>query len=204
MPLNRMQKLILRAISHVLIWLQRSSQVAQFEDIRISDFRRRSAHFPTTLIAAQRLVKETDPHRYSRVTRHIRWIVNRTLDSPRAQYDRGTQTCTFEFEEPQSPPDYPYWIAWHASALVHEATHGLVEAHGIRYTEALRARIERLCVTEQNRFLCRLAMSQPEMAKKLHREFDESKWHAYWKTTPKRRFLKELGRIASQWRESPD
>jgi hypothetical protein len=47
-------------------------------------------------------------------------------------------------------------------------------------------------------------MSQPEMAKKLHREFDESEWDAYWTTTPKQRFLKELSRIASEWRQSPD
>ena len=131
------------------------------------------------------MVQDTDPRRFVRVRRHIRWIVKHIAfdRGGGAEYIAQTRACNIEFREPDSDSDYPYWIAWYASVLVHEATHGVINSRGIPYSPEMRVRIERLCVTEQNRFLRVLARSDPETAAHLHREFDESRWYSSWHAT---------------------
>jgi hypothetical protein len=84
---------------------------------------------------------------------------------------------------------------------VHEATHGSIRARGIEYSPELRSRIEQLCVAEENRFLDRLAISQPELAGRLRTDFDESLWHWSWQASRTAKLFRTLGRIFSKdWR----
>lgn len=177
------------------LWHQRKYEIAQFEDIRLSDLAYVGPQFETVMLGALQLIKDTDPRRFSRVKRHLRWVVNGPLPQPGAEYAHKAQTCVIDFEKPESESDYPYWIAWHASMLIHEATHGLIDARGIRYSPELRVRIERLCVTEQKRFVRRLANSQPDLADQLHPEFDETDWHQTWSSTKIGRFIATLRRV---------
>ena len=178
-----------------LLWNQTTNQFAQFEDIRLCDLSYGGPDFKRVLIGALQLLKDIDPRRFLRVNRHLKWIANEPLAQPGAQYRHLTQTCSFDFVKPESESDIPFWIANHASVLVHEATHGVLRVRGIPYSPELRARIEHLCVTEQNRFARRLATSQPEIAERLHREFDESEWHDSWDRTNTGTLIATLRRI---------
>jgi predicted NBD/HSP70 family sugar kinase len=87
-----------------ILWIQSRGEVAQFEGIILADLRNRrnqTGHFRETLLAALRLLKETDPCRFARVRRRLSWIVQTTL-SPRigAQYHHEVRTCAIDFIEP--------------------------------------------------------------------------------------------------------
>jgi hypothetical protein len=168
-----------------------------FEDIRICELNPPSPTFKRVVLAAFQLLKDTDPRRYSRVKQHLKWVSNGSLSQPGAVYRHYTQTCVIDYVEPGSESEIPFWIADLASTLVHEATHGVLRARDIPYSPELRVRIERLCVTEENRFARRLSSTQPEIAERLHREFDESHWHPYWNTTNTGRLFAVLRRIRS-------
>ncbi|WP_439357269.1 hypothetical protein [Bradyrhizobium sp. DASA03007] len=43
-------------------------------------------------------------------------------------------------------------VAWIASAIVHEATHARLDRWGIRYKEAARLRVERICIRSELNF----------------------------------------------------
>jgi len=85
-------------------------------------------------------------------------------------------------------------IGYYACVLVHEATHGVICSRGIPYSRELRSRIERLCVTEEQRFLIHLTITHPDLASGLYREFDASKWRASWNATRTERFLAVIKR----------
>ena len=178
---KHIHKLLQRAQS----WLQTTSKIAEYEGIALADLRRRSEHFRTTLLSALQLLRSTDPARFARVQREIKWIVNCTLACPGAEYHSGIRTCRVDFEEPTSDSDPTFSAGWWARTLVHEATHGVIEAWGIPYESSLRSRIERLCVAEEQRFLRRLAATQPELADRLYREFCEAEWDFAWTATPR-------------------
>lgn len=52
-------------------------------------------------------------------------------------------------------------IEWIASTIVHEATHARLERRGIRYDEAIRPRIERVCIRRELDFVRRLSGVDP-------------------------------------------
>jgi hypothetical protein len=137
-----------------------------------------------TLLAALRLLRAIDSRRFARVQREIAWIVNCTLACPGAEYLEDIKTCRVDFEEPALDSDPEFSIGWWARTMVHEATHGVVERRGIRYTPELRSRIERLCVTEEQRFLRRLSETRPALADQLYREYSEADWDFAWSATP--------------------
>jgi hypothetical protein len=179
-----------------ILWIQSRGEVAQFEGIILADLRNRrnqTGHFRETLLAALRLLKETDPCRFARVRRRLSWIVQTTL-SPLigAQYHHEVRTCAIDFIEPSPEYDSEYLIGCYACTLIHEATHGAIQSRGILSTPKLRSRIEYLCVREEQRFVIRLTLTQPALADRLYREFDFSEWEPSWRTTPAER-LRRIG-----------
>jgi hypothetical protein len=162
------------------LWFQRRAEVARCEGIILADVRNTSSHFRNTYLAALQLIRDHDPRRFVRVQRHIHWIFNCHLPIVMAEYDPGTRTCRVNFEEPLDDQDLPLWAGFGACTLIHETTHGIVHARGIHYVAEFRARIERLCVEEENRFVRRLEHSRPELAHKLYHEFKESEWQGAW------------------------
>jgi hypothetical protein len=145
---------------------------------------RRTIRFSVRVfLAALQLIKQLDSRRFRRLQRHITWIVNCPLPKGGGQYHYPTRTCRLDVEKGMPKPDADYAAAAIASTLIHEATHGVLRARGIGYSAQLRARVERCCVREQNRFLGRLCSSRPDIAKFLHREFTESGWHCSWTAT---------------------
>jgi hypothetical protein len=175
--------------------LQRHSEIARYEGIILADLRGRSPHFREILLAALRLLHVSDSRRFRRVQVYIRYIVNLTLGHPGAQYDYKTRTCRIDFEEPNGNADHDFYIGFHACNLVHEATHGEIEARGIPYDGEFRCRIERLCVQEENRFVQRLRDAGFVAAERLGRDFDESDWDFSWNASRKDRVVALFKRL---------
>lgn len=105
------------------------------------------------VVDALELVRRTDPRRFARVERFIKKIVLanwRTL----GLYNSVSGVCGLKKlaipENSDSLAVYNY-----AATLVHESTHAMLEEKRFPYTRANRDRIERLCVSEEVRFLAR-------------------------------------------------
>ena len=196
-----MRRLIQRLATGVILRLQSSSEVARFDGIILADLRShrsKARHFRDTLLAALRLLKATDPRRYTRVQKHLSWVVNMTLSRHgAAEYRHMTRTCASDILEVSHENDLEFLAGYYASTLVHEATHGMIRCRGILYNKKLRRRIERLCVREEQRFVTRLTLTQPNLADRLYYEFDATQWKWSWTATPLERFKAELRRIFS-------
>ena len=190
-----MRKWIQRFFARQMLWLLRGSQIAQFGDISVCDLSKGEPEFKTVMLAALQLLKDTDLRRFARVNRHLKWISNIALSRGGAQYRHDLQACMIDFVKPETDAQFPYYVAWYASVLVHEATHGVLRTRSILYSRELRTRIKHLCVTEQNRFAHRLESTQPKVAKYVHQEFDEADWHVSWNRKPAPDFLALLRRL---------
>lgn len=193
-----MAKLIQRLINRGLLWVQRRTEIARFEGIALADVRRRSHHFETVMLEALRQIRDHDLRRFARVKRHIAWIVNTDLEFGGAEYSYQTRTCSVDFQEPTPTCNHAETVALYARRLIHEATHGVVASRGIPYSPQLRARIEKLCVKEENRFLDKLGPQQPDAVRSLRREFDASLWHESWTATRWQRTLASLRQFLSK------
>jgi hypothetical protein len=185
-------------------WLLSRLEGASFDDIRIRDLRRgvTPSFFPV-ILSALLLLRETDPRRYRRIRRFLPWIVN-FANSLAGSYHHKIG-CFVHFEEPASEWQRPYTVAGYATTLVHEATHGVIRTFGIRYKVAVRSRIERLCWTEEQRFIGVVTRVRPDLAKyfeHLRREFDESRWHEVWNRTRWQRAVLEFRLMRADRKEA--
>lgn len=177
----------------------RDGEVARCGNIGISDILQKRTRFGDCILASLELVKSCDPSRYHRIQRRLSWIVNCPLEKVwMAQYRHGFRACEIDFDERDYVANLELHVAWCASTLVHEATHGAIDARGIRYTPEMRSRIEQLCVAEEHRFLDHLAVSQPEMAQDLRSDFSESDWHWSWNAGRTAKLFRTLRRIFSK------
>lgn len=152
--------------------------VGEVDSVRIVDVRRRSNDFHSTIVAALKLVRDTDNRRYRRITNNLDWIVNQSLSTDGAEYLHWARACTINFEESWPDRDIEFSVAFHATLLIHEATHAYLECRGIRYDEDRRVRIEALCVREQNRWASRL--DDQELGNMLRQDFDPVDWDFCW------------------------
>ena len=205
-----MIKISERLFNKGYLWFQKKAEVARFHGIILADLREKSRHFQTVLLESLQLIYDHDPLRFSRVQRHIRWIVNRDLALGRcAEYNAGTQTCSIDFYEPKPTDDQSWHQTWliarNAKILVHEATHGVLLSRGIAYTSKSHVRVEELCVLEENRFVRRVVTganerSQSELAtvmECLQSNFDPEAWEKDWTASRWRRALSLMRHLRS-------
>jgi hypothetical protein len=194
-----MKTLVRQLATKAVLWLQSTSEVARFDGIIIADLRNRknrTPHFRDTILGALRLLKSTDACRYERVRRRLTWIVHHTLAiRGSCEYRHDTRTCAIDFLEPSAMYDSEFLTGWYASTLVHEATHGAIRSRGVHYNKHLRLRIEQLCVKEQQNFVTRLTITNPNLAERIRYEFDALDWKWHWKATRRERFQTQMGRI---------
>ncbi len=158
----------------------RVNQVGEHDCIILVEGTEQCDEFVDTIVEALQVVETTDPRRYARIKERIKWIVNQPLYRSGGRYECETQACLIDFHHTGCGWERKWAVGWCASLLVHEATHGVIDGRGIPYTRRLRTRIERCCVREEQRFLARLAKTEPEVATWLTAEFDESGWAPYW------------------------
>jgi hypothetical protein len=174
-----------------------SSEVGRYDGIGLAHVRWRDDSrelFRETIEASLRLIQERDPRRYKRVKRHLKWIVNGVYNTSGACYDHAIRACKLEFHDFREI-SYEIHVACYARIIVHEATHGVIESHGLAYDEKNRVQIERICVAEQNRFAAKLVALDPERypARLVMSEFDETHWIPEWTATRR-------GRLRALWR----
>ncbi len=196
-----MPEFIQRLVNRGFVWVQKQNEVGRFDGVILADVRGADSCFKSTLLEALQLIRDCDPRRFARVQRLIRWVMNFGLGQGKvADYNPETRTCTIDFLEPKDEVDRLWGSIHYPRTMIHEATHGAIFSRGIAYTAALRARIEGLCIAEENRFLRRVGAMRPEVAEvvaAMEREFDPAAWEGVWKATRWQRawsVLRQLGR----------
>ena len=192
-----MRTLVTKLLDKGILWGLRGNEVARFDGIGLADLRKDGDSFRPTIEDALRLIREHDARRYARIRCFIHWIVNR-MDSKGsgAGYDFSIRTCNIEFYA--DIPGFPReaLAALYACILIHESTHGLIESRGIKYHGHDRARIERSCVQEQNRFAAKLVARDPVRypSRLLLVDFQAGDWEEHWAMTSVGRALSMLSR----------
>jgi len=176
-----MREFIDNISDRMLLWSMKGNEVSQIDGIVLCDIRKRGDSFRPTIERALQLIRQHDLRRYGRVQQHISRIANQILKPGTfAEYHFRLRTVFIEFDDfPRVSSDVR--AAFYACALIHEATHGELAAKGIVTTAENRGRIERLCVTEQNRFAARLA-AEDGRYKLRQVDFKESYWSEAWNT----------------------
>lgn len=122
------------------------------------------------------LIAKIDQRRYKRVKSELRYIINQELLSG-GEYNRRLHACVIDFGRYEFDKNYKWCLYSYAGTIIHEATHGYLYTKKYKYTLENRVQIEKICSTEQNRFLQKLDY---ELKDQLIREFNEKDWDFYW------------------------
>lgn len=113
--------------------------------------------------AALRLIERHDPSRYRRLRRDLTRIWICPLIGAHGAYSFATRICKLDVTSAQSATPEEL-----ASTIVHEATHAHPCLRKFGYTEAVRYRIEMLCLRQELAF-ARLLPGSEAMQTELHR-----------------------------------
>jgi hypothetical protein len=117
--------------------------------------------------AALRLIERFAPLHYRRIKRSLSRIWVQLVPHGAGCYQHSLNACLLDTRVVDSETTTVEWIA---SAIVHEATHARLENWGIRYHEAVRLRIERICAGRELDFVRHLSgvdALQEEIARRL-------------------------------------
>jgi len=95
---------------------------------------------------ALQLIERCAPLHYRRVKKNLARIWVNLVPYGAGYYLHSLNACVLDERIVASEPATVEWIA---SAIVHEATHARLEKLGIRYDEAVRNRIERICARRE-------------------------------------------------------
>jgi len=122
------------------------------------------------------LIAKIDQRRFKRVKSELKYILNQELLSI-GVYRKRLRACGIDFGEYEFDENYKWYLYSYAGTIVHEATHGYLDTKKYKYTSKNRVQIEKICRTEQNRFLKKLDY---ELKDQLIRKFNEKDWDFYW------------------------
>jgi len=125
---------------------------------------------------ALRLIKQHAPLHYSRVIHDLQRVLIDVVPGAIGSYQPSLNACVlderFVLSETTALEDI-------ASTIVHEATHARLQHRGIGYDEAIRARVEAICMRREMNFLSKLPNSQSllaEMARKMEWYAGNQEW----------------------------
>jgi hypothetical protein len=104
--------------------------------------------------AALRLIERFAPLHDRRIKMSLSRIWVQLVPHGAGCYQHSLNACLLDARVVDSETTTVEWIA---SAIVHEATHARLENWGIRYDEAVRLRIERICTRRELDFARRLS-----------------------------------------------
>ena len=96
------------------------------------------------------------------------WVVNMPLSFKGARYRKSLKACMIDFSEPDeeygmSDVNHDALSIYYACSLVHEATHGKIDRICRRNeSEEERFRSEKICRSEEARFLSLAKTAYPE------------------------------------------
>lgn len=135
---------------------------------------------------ALRLIEHCAPLHYRRIKNNLARIWVHLVPHGAGCYSHSLNACVLDERVVTSETTTVEWIA---SAIVHEATHARLEKLGIRYDEALRQRIERICARRERDFARHLSgvdALQDEITWRLDRCSEENSSHTdqnIWENT---------------------
>ncbi len=178
----------------------RKKIVGHFGRIQLVSFQDNHDDFLRTITAALELIREYDPRRYRRVAAQTDWIADFVdfRGKYAASYRASIRATLLDFEYDEGLGDHLTHTAYYAGAIVHEATHGQIHQRGIPYSKENRAQIERICKTEENRFLGRLDTVRPGLGTCLQRPFDVKGWKDAWEFAPVRKSIRAIRRLRAK------
>ncbi|MDE5445375.1 hypothetical protein GWG65_28875 [Bradyrhizobium sp. CSA207] len=104
--------------------------------------------------AALRLIERFAPLHYRRIKKSLSRIWVQLVPHGAGCYQHSLNACLLD---PRVVDSETTTVEWIASAIVHEATHARLANRGIRYDEAVRLRIERICAGRELDFARRLS-----------------------------------------------
>ena len=107
---------------------------------------------------AVQLIKRRDALNYARLRRNLDRIWVHLLPSAQAHYDGTLNACILDERYVLNDSMTLEQIA---STVIHEATHSRLEGWGISYVEAIRTRIESICLRRELNFLGKLPNTEP-------------------------------------------
>jgi hypothetical protein len=132
-------------------------------------------------LEALQLIERVDPRRFRRIQQQIRIIVHSELVSG-ATYKRVGRICDVDYTRYKLERDHDWYLRCYASALVHEATHGVLYSRFVAYTARNRLRTEKLCQLEERRFLRRLDTPDRCWSDEILGEFDTLWYEQHYRT----------------------
>jgi hypothetical protein len=106
---------------------------------------------------ALQLIKRHDPLHYSRIIRNLERVWVHLLPSALAHYNSSLNACVLDERFVLAETTTLQKIA---STIIHEATHARLDGWGIDYDEAVRYRIEAICLRRELNFLTKLPDSE--------------------------------------------
>jgi hypothetical protein len=149
-----------------------SGSFSSFSRIPGSEFLQRT-------LEALELVERFDARRFRRIQQEVQFIVHAELRSG-ADYRRPGRFCVVDFTRFDFAKDHDWYLRCYAAALVHEATHGALYSRYVGYTRRNRLRIERLCHSEELRFLKRLDTPDRYWSVQIAGVFNEQYYSQYY------------------------
>ncbi|UWU94133.1 hypothetical protein [Bradyrhizobium sp. CB1015] len=161
-------------VDRIQLWLSKSRMIDGLWIGTLSDDPERALQ---RVEAALRLIERSSPLHHQRVKKSLSRIWVRLVPHGAGCYQHSLNACLLD---PRVVASETTTIEWIASAIVHEATHARLENWGIRYDEAARLRIERICATREldfTRHLTGVDALQEEIAQRLDLCRDESTYY---------------------------
>ena len=192
---------ISRRVTPWLVRIYDSCVVTECHGIRIAcTIDERKLSFARDITDALSLILEHDPRRLSVIRRTTGRIVARSLPTGggSAEYRHDIRTTSIDYEPFESRIDDAYRRGFFAGLLIHEATHGRIRDFGVVTTRENRDRIERLCLTEENRFYRRIGYLREGLTEELSDRFEAARWERIWNAGRFERFRMGLRRIRNR------
>jgi len=187
-----MKQIILKLMLPVVKWGYDNTLLQVYEGIKICELANSSSFEKKQhlgyIIQAIDLIKAHDTRRFQRLQKRLRYIVNR-LCLGSGEYRDWLQACIVDLTKFDFEVNEYHYIVQLACTLIHEATHGEIEAHNIIYSKRNFQRIERICDQEEKRFLARIKNEASDY------KFDIAWWEEYWKLNLWQRATKIVKRI---------
>lgn len=143
------------------------------------------------IVQAMELVKSADFRRFQRIQRRLVYVVD-GFCSGSGEYNHPLKACYVDLERFDFANDEDWFLLQLACTLVHEATHGEIASHNIKYGDDNFVKIERICHQEEMRFLSRIV---PNTAIE---DFDK----AWWEIERKKKAWQRAAYLVSRLRGS--
>lgn len=186
-----MRPFIVTLLVPIVKWGYDNTLLQVYEGIKICELANSSSSEKKQhlgyIIQALDLIKTHDTRRFRRIQNRIQYIVNR-LCLGSGEYRYWLKACIVDLTKFDFEVNEPHYIVQLACTLIHEATHGEIDARNITYNKQSFLRIERICHHEEQRFLARIKHEADDY------DFDKTWWEDYWQLNSWQRIAKVIKR----------